>query len=523
MKMKRYGWILVPLAAAAMFATLWHAPSLIWDDDSNIFKNPYYLADLWRPFWTAPYFGLYVPVTSSIWEILFRVGDGAPWPFRALNFVLHAGNVTLVYFLLRRLAREWRLTSQGPILLATAIFAFHPLQVETVAWISGGRDLLAAFFALAATLIFFSSKKSSHQAFAFGLFIVALLCKPSVATLPLVLLCLRPTLWLVPWFMSVAGSIFLTYGAQAEHLPAILWWQRPWIMLDTYAFYAGKTLFPWPLTANYARSPQWVIEHPVTLAVGLTVAAVLIGSMIYFRRRKIAVTAALGAWAILLLPVSGLATFAFQEISTTADHYSYLPLVAVSVLFLLLTASVKSPARRSLLAAIPLAFAALSFWQLQYWRSNGAFFKHMAEFAPTSYSTAIGMSVVACQEDSDFEAGIHWTDVALRAKSKDILALANRAYCFLHGHKLHEAVALGEVVRTLDRETLRAKQPTGYSSLLASVGTAKIRFGELREGYQFLCESFQTMPSEPIYRRNLLVAERILRERGLKAECEHAP
>src|SRR4051794_26838231 len=98
--------ILIVLLAAVVFATLWSAPPLTWDDDSNIFNNPYYHAGWWGTFWQSPYFGLYVPVTRTMWQVLFSLGGGAAWPYRAFNLLLHLGNIALTYVLLNSLARR---------------------------------------------------------------------------------------------------------------------------------------------------------------------------------------------------------------------------------------------------------------------------------------------------------------------------------------------------------------------------------------------------------------------------------
>src|SRR5262245_23188211 len=72
----------VCLAVLAVYASLIEAPPLSWDDGLNVFENPYLVRGMWATLWTKAYFGMYVPVISTIWAGLLDLGDGAAWPFR---------------------------------------------------------------------------------------------------------------------------------------------------------------------------------------------------------------------------------------------------------------------------------------------------------------------------------------------------------------------------------------------------------------------------------------------------------
>src|SRR6185312_13945302 len=85
------------LLSALIYATLWNAPALTWDDGSNIFNNPLFNMNMWWRVWREPYYGLYVPFTSTFWALLYRFEGGETWPFRAFNIVLHLANIALVY------------------------------------------------------------------------------------------------------------------------------------------------------------------------------------------------------------------------------------------------------------------------------------------------------------------------------------------------------------------------------------------------------------------------------------------
>jgi protein O-mannosyl-transferase len=524
---------LILILAAAVFAQLWGAPPLNWDDDSNIFKNPYYHAGMWLPFWTEPYFGLYVPVTSWVWEVLFALGGGTPLPFRILNTLLHSANVVLVFFLLRNLSRRWNM-SQTIVLIGTVLFALHPLQVHTVAWISGGRDLLAAFFSLAALLVYFSRQGVSMFSLATLMFLFAILSKPSAVVLPAIVLGLEFILngkpgkqtWLkmALWGVFALAAIVQTKVAQEEFLQQDFnLFQRGLVVLDTYSFYIQKFFFPFQLSPNYARTPEAALADPDLPWLVLVGAAFLIGlGFLAWKADKR--YALIGLWVLALLPVSGVVAFGFQKISTVSDHYMYFPMALVAALVAFILSRVEQPkGHLAVLAVLIPVLTLLSFERVQAWQSNEAFFADMIKTAPDSYATAMGMSVLECQDNKNYEEGVKWTAKALKERPLDIMALANQAYCFLHARNYFRVIELEGKLGEMDLDYLEHKQPTAYSSLLASIGTAYMEQQDYDDGFQFLCEAYRVFPSEPNHLKNLQIAAAILEKNKLNPDCETGP
>jgi hypothetical protein len=166
-----------------------------WDDPLHVLDNPrltrldpQMVVELWR----APYRGLYIPVSYSVFAVeaaLGRAVSGTTTPaaivFHALSLLLHGGCVALVVRLLRRLgASSWAAVG------GAAVFAVHPLQVESVAWISEQRGLLAGLFGLAAVDLL--GRRAAPEAAwgtrasaATACFVTALLCKPTAVVVPL--------------------------------------------------------------------------------------------------------------------------------------------------------------------------------------------------------------------------------------------------------------------------------------------------------------------------------------------------
>ncbi len=533
MRVFKWHWLglsLLLIITAIIYSDMWSAPYIFWDDEPNIFKNPYFQHGVWWWVWFEPYFGLYVPVTSSVWALLFFWGGGETWPFRALNLGLHLYNILFVYVFLRLLARELKAKSELAIFFAVSVFALHPLQVQAVAWISGGRDLLAAFFALASTCLFFGLRSRIGYCLALLMFVCALLSKPIVVVLPIALLVLnvacfrRPlkqsVLWLAPWMLASLVTIWLTQKGQGPYfVNEVAWFVRPVLLFDSLAFYIGKTLWPYPLAGNYDHTPLRLMSEPRWWVTSLVCAVFILSVTVYVwcRARRFSV---LSWWLLFLLPVSGIVPFAYQNIGGVADHYNYLPMVGVAAFLLLLCSLVPSPAQLVPIALVALsALGYVSWRRLDVWQSNTNFFMDMARAAPNSYSTAIGMSVVMCIDVRDYQAGLEWTDKALKQKPGDILALANRSMCLGESGRSKQVLELERELLKLDRQVLRDKAPTPYSNLLTNMGRAAFALREFERGFQFICEAYRVLPSNPSHRQNLLAATELLGREKLAAEC----
>src|SRR4051812_9610397 len=141
-----------------VFAPLCTSEFTWWDDWATIHQNPWLnpptLATL-KHYWSSIAYGLYVPVTYTVWAALAWVArlrepgeqniQLNPWVFHSANVLVHVASAVFVFLLLRRLVKkEWAAA------LGALLFALHPVQVETVGWASGMKDLLAGCFGMIA-------------------------------------------------------------------------------------------------------------------------------------------------------------------------------------------------------------------------------------------------------------------------------------------------------------------------------------------------------------------------------------
>jgi protein O-mannosyl-transferase len=396
---------------------------LTWDDDvhvtDNQLLNPVSAAGL-RKIWSAPYEGLYVPLSYSLFAAEAALpqdllGENTTTSGSSLNpRLFHVGNVilhvicgVLVFLILLQLIGDELAACCGAL-----VFCLHPVQVETVAWISELRGLLAACLSLLSIhsyLKFASSAETKppsdkvttprhrrrNYVMSTLFFAMALLAKPTAVAVPLILAIIDTKLLGRHWKQSakaLSGWVILAVifavvtkseqsTATMAFIPPV--WARPCIAGDALAFYLIKLTVPIGLTFDHGRTPAWVMES-LWFYLGWTI-PVAVFVIVRFRFRQAVTEAALLMFVVGLLPVLGFVAFAFQDISTVADRYLYLSMLGAA----LAVAAIVSRVRHS--AVIPttvvwlLILATLSFRQLSFWQDNSALYARGLEINPRSF------------------------------------------------------------------------------------------------------------------------------------------
>jgi Flp pilus assembly protein TadD len=404
-------WLLVAGAVFLVFGPSCGYPFLRWDDPTNVTENPLlhppsleHLAQIWR----APYAGLYVPASYTFWWIETRVsqlftGELAPAPgvFHAGLVCLHAGCALFVLRILRRIVDDGRAAILGALL-----FAVHPLQVESAAWITETRGVLSTLFGLAALDMYLAGPTVfRNQALSTLFFVLALLSKPTAVAIPLVAFLLdrfhlrRPLARMLPLLAVWAGIVLLDVllttsqqgGASIHFTTPIA--QRPFVALDALAFYLRKLAWPAGLAADYGRKPAWLLAQPHFWLPGLlALAAPLVLAFLPGRRTWLF---AFSIFAAALAPVLGFMMFDFQAISTVADRYAHLAMLAPALALAMLLA--RTPPRAALVAggALVLALGLLSARDVRRWRDTETLFQRNLEVNPNSHIAWAQLGVAA--------------------------------------------------------------------------------------------------------------------------------
>ena len=355
----RREWLWAFLLIALVFisyARVFNA-DFIWDDESHLTRNPCIVGPLGlKEVWTSTRAVYYPLVLTTFWVVHKFVGL-SPWPYHLLNVLLHAGSAVLLWQVLRQLnvRGAW---------LGAALWALHPVMVQSVAWVTELKNTQSGFFYLLSIFCFLnweeklrmtriSRIKGAEEVLVkyprnprylwFGLsllfFLPAILSKPSVVMLPVVLgLCVwwrkgrvyrRDIAALAPFLLISALASAWTILEQKFHAGAIgaewaqTWPERLIIAGRAIWFYLVKLAWPYPLIFIY---PRWKINSS-QLTAYLPLVAALAGLLaLWLIRAKWsrAVFFALAYYVVSLFPVLGFFSVYFFRYSFVSDHFQYL-------------------------------------------------------------------------------------------------------------------------------------------------------------------------------------------------------
>ncbi len=327
----------------------------VWDDERiHLSENKQLMEGNIKSFWEKPYSGMYIPVTYSTWTIIKNVFTEkdrlSPKAFHLLNVLTHSINCILLFHLLLILFKD-----QGQALFGSLIFLLHPMQVESVAWISEFRGLYSALFSFLALLTLFrylekekivatfSFIRSKSFLLATTFFALSILSKPSAIVLPFITGILVWCFYnekfisvlkgLISWLFLIFPIIIITQHSQLngvfhENISLI---QRVLIAGDSLFFYFQKLLIPYPLAVCYGFTPEYILNEK-TLYFATTVVVFLFVFLFMKRRSSPILFSAFAIIFICLLPVLGLVSFEYQKHSNVADRYIYFAMVGFILL-----------------------------------------------------------------------------------------------------------------------------------------------------------------------------------------------
>jgi tetratricopeptide (TPR) repeat protein len=507
------------------YQPVWHA-GFIWDDDSFLTNNPVIkdaqgLYRLWFTASTPDYF----PMTSSMLWLEWRIWGAHPLGYHLVNVLLHALSAVLLWRVLRRLRIP------GAI-LAAALFALHPVNVQSVAWITERKNTLAMLFYMAtllAWLKFEDSGRPQWRGLALGGFTLALLSKTAVAPLPIVLLAIgwwrrgrigwQDARRIAPFFVIAAGLGLVTIWFQsqkaiaADVVRADDFWSRLAGAGWAAWFYLYKAVLPLHLAFVY---PRWKIDAR-NLWSYLPLALLAASLILCWRLRRNwgrAVFFALAYFVLLLLPVLGFVNIYFMRYSLVADHWQYFAIIGPITLF---AAPIRKPA---LAAAILLALGAMTWrqcgnyvdeetlWQAtlrlnpQCWMAHGNVGdwldqKGMVDAAIAEYQTALRLQ-------PDYAPGHNNLGIALGRKGRTDEALAefqraaqlDPAYASAHNNLGNALLDKGRAAEAIMQyqEALQIKPGDGFAHV--NLGIAFQKTGRAREAIGEYQKALELLPGQ---------------------------
>jgi tetratricopeptide (TPR) repeat protein len=423
---KKWAWIfcaLLVLAVAIVYQQVWHA-DYIWDDDSYVTKNATLrdLHGLWRIWFELAATPQYYPLVHTSFWIEHHLWSLNPLGYHLVNLVLHALAAILLWRGLVKLGipGAW---------LAAAIFAVHPVEVESVAWITERKNVLSAVFYFAAALTYLRFEEARDEDpgpkrwylyFAsLFLFVLALLSKTVACSLPAALLLVRwwktgrikrqDALPLLPFFAFGLGLGLLTAWLEKHQVRAegdewaLTFGQRFLIAGRALWFYASKLLWPTQLTFIY---PRWDVSAAFGWAWLFPSAFAAVVATLWQMRARIGRGPLIAVlfFAGTLFPALGFMNVYPFRYSFVADHFQYL----ASVGLIVLAAAGLTRLPRLIPPILLAALAVLTWKQAGIYRGLETLWSDTVEKNPESWMAHNNLGMVLHQKGQQDEAIAHF-------------------------------------------------------------------------------------------------------------------
>ena len=486
-------WLLLILAVTfVVFLPTFQYGFTNWDDYIHVTNNASIqhldagsVGELFRP--TGNY--MYHPLTMLSFAVDWWTGGGSARSFHVTSVVLHLLNVLVLFVLLRRY-----ISSDSVVLFCTAVFALHPLQVESVAWISGRKELLYSFFYLL-SLLFYAHWDNKKKWFFYVIsclfFACSLFSKPTAVTLPLVLLAaewirerkftLRTAAKTAPYFTGALAFACFSVATQIRHTVTPVSFyslpQRALFVAYEVGFYIWKAALPRMLSACYAYPQLLDGALPLAYYLAPVLLAVLMSAIWLLRRTSETILLGPLIYLITLSPV--LQLIPFNNASLVADRYAYLPIVGLAYFFsqLVTLAASRSTSRSPdsagatsvVFALIILLMLIPSLGRVQVWRNSITLFDDVIE-KNDHIGIAYGNRADAKLREGNFSGALSDCEYLVALKPEDGKAYYDRGNALL-GLRMYRA-GLSDLTRSIQ---------LGYrkSSVYYNRGTACYNLGQV--------------------------------------------
>jgi protein O-mannosyl-transferase len=468
----RWIWALLLVAATILaYQQAWRA-GFVWDDDVYVTANKLLTAPdgLSRIWFSLESPSQYFPLVYTTFRIEHALWGLNPAGYHWVNILLHAANSLLLWRLLRRL----RVRGAG---FAAALFALHPVHVESVAWITERKNVLMGFFFLLALLCWtkFCEQRSGNKwrwyALAIACYALALFSKTVACTMPAALLLI---LWLkrepITWRRIGQTAPFVILGI-AMGLVSI-WWERyhqgtqgalfqiglpERFLIASRAcwFYLSKLLWPAHLSFSY---PHWEISATNPADYIWVVAAGALAVAIYFARRWVGRSAevALIFFVATLSPMLGFIMLYTFRYSFVADHYQYLASIGPLALVAAGSATAFGLLRREqrflkpvICGVVLLALGFRTWQQCGTYANLETLWRAVIAENPGSWMAQNNLGIALVQRAQIDEAFEHY-DKAIELNPAYGEAYYNRANALLRAQRVDEAIAQYEKALELE-------------------------------------------------------------------------
>jgi|Deesub1362A_J573_1020465.scaffolds.fasta_scaffold00013_77 Flp pilus assembly protein TadD len=508
MDTRRQELVISLLLVVTVFAVFWHLKYndfVSFDDYMYITENSHVTSGLTKEniIWafTTGHASNWHPLTWLSHMLDVELYGLNPTGHHLSNLLFHIANTLLLFLILKRLTGAlWRSA------FVAALFGLHPLHVESVAWASERKDVLSTFFwmlTMGAYARYVERPRLTLYLLTLLMFVLGLMSKPMLVTLPFVLLMLdywplkrlkKSTAFdlfkeKIPFFVFSAASSVVTFvvqkqGGSVAPLDVLPVKMRLANALVSYVRYIGKMFFPEHLAFFYPLPKEFPVWQ--VLGAGLFLLCVSIVVILSARRFSYLVTGWLW-YVVTLLPVIGLIHVGLQAM---ADRYTYVPLIGlfIAMVWGVSDAAGKWRIRQSVVAvsgiAVLLYLMTFTWLQVGYWKNNITLYRHALDVTEENYMAHSKLATVLLADGRLKEATVHFNE-ALRIKPDLLEAQYNLGNVLVAEGRFEEAV---------DSYYRALKIRPGFRMAHIALGKTLARLKRYKEAQAYLARVSGTEP-----------------------------
>ena len=450
------------LVALGLLVVVSYLPAMLWGGfvwDDRIITNAEPVREvsgLWQ-IWFSPSAigeeGHYWPLVYTTFWLEHKLWGFDPTGYHVVNVLLHLANVLLLWHLLRRLVvpGAW---------VVAAVFAVHPLHVESVAWVIERKDLLSGLFYFAAVLVwmrFVEQPNPRRYAWSLVLYAAAMLSKSIAITLPAALLIwhwwkqgrvtstdlLRVVPFGVVGLVITVGDLSFYQSVEPLSLGYSLT-ERTLIAARALWFYAGKLLWPSGLAIIY---PLWDIRVTDPLAWGYLIAAIVLAVVLWRFRHQLGRGPLTGAlfFAITLSPVLGFVDYGYMQYAFVADRFQYL--AGIGVIAVVVGTAAYGVSRLSglwqkgalgVMAVIIVVLGLLTWRQASIYRDDETLNRHIIALNPQARDAHFNLGIILYKQ-ARYEEALEAARVAVAKRPNHASAHHNIGMIFNALERFEEA------------------------------------------------------------------------------------
>jgi protein O-mannosyl-transferase len=416
-------YIVLAVATLAVFWQVTQYDFVNFDDHVYVTQNSHIQSGItpegFRWAFSTKYTGLWNPLTWLSFMFDYQVHGLNAGGYHLTNLILHIMSALLLFWFFNRMTGAiWRNA------FVAAVFALHPLHVESVAWIAERKDVLSAFFwMLTLCLYVYYTEKPVIRRYLPVLFsfVCALMSKPMVVTLPVIMILLdywplgrfelkkgNLILWQlkekIPFFILSAALVIITLypsSYSVKHFPLSSRLANAPVAFVTYL---EKTFWPHDMAVVYPFPVQIPVLH--VLFASLLILVITMFVIVMIKRMPYLFVGWLW-YAITILPVIGIIQIGCYAM---ADRYYYLPSIGVAVMLAWEIPSLikKEDRRKKILFSAGIAFLAimafLTWKQCAYWKNSIELFNHTLQVAKNNYPAYINLACALAEKGKTGEA-----------------------------------------------------------------------------------------------------------------------